>query len=352
MKQVLILKFIRNNQVEIQFSYNQAIVDIVKSIPNRKYNPERKICTVSDYKESKETLLNYFDSSIILQVEYAEGIKPVIPEAYRSELNIKRYSPNTKRAYFSAFSGFIYYYRNRKLRDLTDNDVDNYINHLVSNKKVSPAVQKQAVNAVKFYFEKVLRRKVDNYHYKYPKREKSLPQVLSEKDITKVLLALKNLTHRTILTVIYSAGLRLSEVLNLKLQDIDWDRKLIRVKMGKGRKDRYTLLSPKLEKLLKDYLYYYKPADYLFEGQKGGRFSPKSVQNIMEKAVKTAEITKHATVHTLRHSFATHLLENGTDLRYIQELLGHASSRTTEIYTHVSKKSIGKIKSPLDNLDL
>lgn len=352
MKEVVTITFIQNNLVEMQFSYNQSIVDMVKSIPYRKYDPERKIWFISDFREPKDNLLNYFDSSVILQVEYADGVKPVIPDEYIAELNIKRYSPNTKRAYKAAFSGFIYYYRNRKIEDLTDNDVYNYINYLVSTKKVSPAVQKQAVNAVKFYFEKVLRRKVDNYQYKHPKREKTLPQVLSEKDITRVLLALKNLKHRTILTVIYSAGLRLSEVLDLKLQDIDWDRKLIRVKMGKGRKDRYTLFSPKLEKLLKDYLYYYKPADYLFEGQKGGRFSPKSVQNIMEKAVKTAGITKHATVHTLRHSFATHLLENGTDLRYIQELLGHASSRTTEIYTHVSKKSIGKIKSPLDNLDL
>ena len=179
-----------------------------------------------------------------------------------------------------------------------------------------------------------------------------MPQVLSEKEIARILLSLKNLKHRTILTVIYSAGLRLSELLNLKAEDIDWDRKLIRVKSGKGRKDRYTLLSPRLEKLLKDYLYYYKPDKYLFEGQKGGKYSPKSVQNIMKNAVTKTGITKHATVHTLRHSFATHLLENGTDLRYIQELLGHGSSRTTEIYTHVSKKSIGKIRSPLDNLDM
>jgi len=351
MKKVTIKEIKQNNTVEIAFNYDEAILEKVRSLPVRKYIKENRRWIIPKTANYISDLKKHFGNTIELEILDSKG-KDNIPAGYLNELNLRRYSSNTKRAYISSFRNFMEFFSQDTLSNLTDSDVNNYITHIVEEKKVSPAIQKQAINAIKFYFEKVLRRKVDNYQYKRPKREKTLPQVLSEKEIASILLTLKNLKHRTILTVIYSSGLRLSELLNLKTEDIDWDRKLISVKSGKGRKDRYTLLSPRLEKLLKDYLYYYKPSEYLFEGQKGGKYSPKSVQNIMQNAVKAAGITKHATVHTLRHSFATHLLENGTDLRYIQELFGHASSRTTEIYTHVSKKSIGKIRSPLDNLDM
>ncbi len=180
-----------------------------------------------------------------------------------------------------------------------------------------------------------------------------MPVVLSKEEVAKILLALYNLKHKAILMLIYSAGLRVGEVVRLKIEDIDGKRMLIHVKGSKGRKDMHTILSLKALEILRQYWEKYKPVKWLFKGAKKGRhLSIRSVDKIFRNACNKAGIKKDASVHTLRHSFATHLLEGGTDLRYIQELLGHAHSRTTEIYTHVSTKSLGKIMSPLDTIKL
>jgi len=380
MKKTIYVKPITSGQAELAFDFDKELVDQVKAIPGRRYLPDRKVWVIPFDKKAPRAVRKFFDPGVEIRIsglghagpefpphsgEAPVSAKPesfrawpppagaaLLPEAYTAELTLRRYSKNTKRSYGAAFAGFLAFYQGRDPKELTDEDVNRYVTYLVMEVKVSTAVQKQAVNAVKFYYEKVLQRPVIQNLYKRPKGEKSLPQVLSEDEVVRILKALQNLKHRAILTVIYSAGLRLSELLDLKLTDLDFDRKLIRVKMGKGRKDRYTLLSPKLETLLREYLTQYRPASYVFEGRDGGRYSAKSVQNIFQNAAARAGIQKHASVHTLRHSFATHLLENGTDLRYIQELLGHSSSKTTEIYTHVSRKSIGKIRSPLDNLNI
>src|SRR5690606_15299778 len=185
-----------------------------------------------------------------------------------------------------------------------------------------------------------------------PQKEKRLPSVLSEVDISKLIHATSNLKHKAILVTIYSCGLRLSEVLNVKIADVMSDKNILMVRQGKGKKDRSTVLSDRTIALLRKYYLEYRPKEYLFEGQHGGRYSARSVQNILKAAMRQANLRKYASVHTLRHSFATHLLENETDLRYIQALLGHSSSRTTEIYTHVSTKNLRKVKSPLDNLNI
>ncbi len=350
-KETVVLTQRRNDTVEIAFDYSEHLVECVRSIPGRKYLQEKHVWIVPRKEITEARLKKYFDDSAVLILTNFVLSVP-LPRRYVEVLDQKRYSLNTKRSYLSAFKNFAVYYREKNLASLSGEDIDRYFNYIVSVKKVSPAVQKQAINAIKFYYEKVLGNPAENYAFKRPRREKKLPVILSESEVARILCALNNLKHRTILTVIYSAGLRLGEVINLKAEDIDSERMLIRVAGGKGKKDRYTVLSPKLLKLLKRYWYLYKPVEYLFEGRNGGKYSAKSVQNILKHAVLRAGITKHATVHTLRHSFATHLLENGTDLRYIQELLGHSSSKTTEIYTHVSKKSIGKIRSPLENLDI
>jgi integrase/recombinase XerD len=351
MKKVVFTEDPKNNSIEIAFKYDESIVDMVRKLPGRKYLKDRHIWIIPKTSDYKSELRKYFDKSIEL-VFADDRDECSIPQGYHNELNLRRYSNNTKRAYLSSFKKFIDFYRYKSVSTLTDEEVNRYITYLVEEKKVSPAIQKQAINAIKFYFEKVLKRPVIHDLYKRPRNEKRLPAILSEEEVSRILVALNNLKHKTILTVIYSSGIRLNEVINLKLTDIDSDRKLIRVVQGKGKKDRYTILSPRLEKLLDSYLKIYNPKKYLFEGAKESKYSARSVQNILKNAVEKVGISKHATVHTLRHSFATHLLENGTDLRYIQELLGHSSSKTTEIYTHVSKKSIGKIRSPLDNLDL
>lgn len=182
--------------------------------------------------------------------------------------------------------------------------------------------------------------------------KKRLPTVLSEQEVAAILGQIENIKHKCILSLIYSAGLRISEAIHLELRDIDRTRGLITIRQSKGKKDCLVPLSPKINTLLNTYLEAHKPRKYLFEGQSGGLYSDRSIQNILKNACHKAGITKHTTVHTLRHSFATHLLEKGTDLRYIQEILGHSSSKTTEIYTHVSKKMIGTIRSPFDDLDI
>jgi site-specific recombinase XerD len=205
-----------------------------------------------------------------------------------------------------------------------------------------------SLSAIKFYYEKVLNIKLLDLNR--PRSAKLLPVVLSEDEIQLLFESIDNIKHKCILMTVYSGGLRLSEVVNLKIKDIDSHRKLIFIRGGKGNKDRYTLLSDFLLDWLRKYFILERPKNWLFEGHLGGQYSSQSIQQIMRDAVKNSGIRKHATVHTLRHSFATHLLENGVDLRYIQSLLGHNSIKTTQIYTHITTKGIKSITNPLDKI--
>jgi integrase/recombinase XerD len=183
-----------------------------------------------------------------------------------------------------------------------------------------------------------------------PRREKRLPNVLSKNEVKSILEAPTNLKHRAMLSLIYACGLRRSELLSLTKFDIDSKRMVVIIRMAKGKKDRIVPLSPKILSLLRDYYKSYNPKEFLFEGQGGGKYSEKSLENVFKQSLLKANNKKPVTLHWLRHSYATHLLESGTDLRYIQDLLGHKSSKTTEIYTHVSTKIIEHIKSPFDDL--
>lgn len=213
-------------------------------------------------------------------------------------------------------------------------------------------MMKQLLASVKFLYEEVLKERVDfdfNIKMKKPSR---IPVVLSVQEVERLLNSFTNLKHKAIFTLIYSAGLRIGELLNLKIRDIDSDRMQIRIHQGKGQKDRYSLLSPKVLLLLREYVSEYKPKEYLFEGQFSGKYSASSIQTLMRKHMKICGIKKKATPHTLRHSFATHLLDNGTDTRFIQELLGHKHISTTQIYTHVSSRTLKDVQSPIENLKL
>ncbi len=272
-----------------------------------------------------------------------------LPEAYTNLLEQKRYAENTKAIYQSYFADFIRRFDGRDLKEVTKEEINGYILELIREKKISSSQQNQRINAIKFYYEKVLGRQKEYYDIERPRKEKRLPSVLSKTEVVKIIAVIENLKHQAIISTIYSAGLRRSEVVRLKPEHIDSDRMLIKICGGKGKKDRYTLLSQKLLVLLREYFREYKPGVWLFEGQTGGMYSVESVANILRRAVQKSGVKKYVTPHTLRHSFATHLLEQGVDLRYIQELLGHESSKTTEIYTHVSKKELGKIVNPLDD---
>lgn len=207
------------------------------------------------------------------------------------------------------------------------------------------------VNAIKLFYRTIWKKQIETDLIHRPKRRKTLPNVLGKEEIKAILESHGNLKHRAMLSLIYACGLRRSELLNLKPTDIDSKRGVLLIKQAKGRKDRITPIPGKLVEQLRDYYKAYRPLTWLFEGQKKGvRYSEKSLENVLKQALVKAGIKRPATLHWLRHSYATHLLENGTDLRYIQELLGHSSSRTTEIYTHVSTKSLQRIKSPFEDL--
>jgi len=226
-----------------------------------------------------------------------------------------------------------------------------FLQYLVIDRKISTSYQNQSINSIKFYYERVLGGKRKVYFVERPRKEKTLPVVLNESEIINTIKQVKNIKHKAIIMLTYSSGLRLHELLNLKIEDIDSKRMQVFVRQAKGKKDRYTLLSKKVLPVLRQYFKDYKPREWLFEGAKGKQYSESSVQTIVTEAYRRAGIKKKASTHTLRHCFGTHLLENGTDLRYIQALMGHASSKTTEIYTHITSKGFDQIENPLDKLD-
>jgi len=240
------------------------------------------------------------------------------------------------------------FHRNTQLERLTTEQINKYLLNLIQSRNISISQQNQRINAIKFFYEKVLGRNKQYYELHRPNKEHKLPKVLSKNEVKKILLSCGNIKHRCILMLMYSAGLRRSEVIDLTISDIDSERMVINIIGAKGKKDRVSLLSENILQLLRKYYKDYKPKKYLFEGAKGGKYSPTSIAKLLTNAAQKAGIHKNVTPHMLRHSFATHLLEQGTDLRYIQELLGHNSSKTTEIYTHVSKKAIGNINNPVD----
>lgn len=273
-------------------------------------------------------------------------------ERFVEILSLKRYSKHTISIYAGLLQQFFdrFSYSDSLLLKLKEIDVMNSIGTFVQEKKYSASAQKQLISAVSLFYQEVLTRKLD-FSIIYPVRKTHhLPGILSKEEVAAMLNSLVNLKHRAILATIYGLGLRVSELVALQLRDIDSERMLVIIKNGKGNKDRIVMLSEKLLALLRNYAKEYKPETFLFEGQGGNRYSVSSIRKIFLKAKEKANVKKHATIHTLRHSFATHLLENGTDIRIIQKLLGHKSINTTLIYTHVAQSTIQNVKSPLEDI--
>ncbi|NJB84302.1 site-specific recombinase XerD [Lewinella marina] len=264
-------------------------------------------------------------------------------------LRVRRYSWRTVKGYTAHLRGFFRACRELEPDEVTTETVKQYILRRSGAGGYSSSSQHQLLNALKFWMEHIEGREKTFIELR-PRKEHKLPQVLSMQEVGRLFAAVENPKHRCVLKVIYGGGLRLGEVCRLRLADVHVDRLQIFIRGGKGNKDRYTTLPQSLVAELNQYVQAYQPDYWLFEGQHGGQYSPRSVQAILKRAVKRSGINPHATVHTLRHSYATHLLEQGTSLRHIQELLGHNSSRTTEIYTHISSKERQRIISPLDRL--
>ncbi len=354
--------------VFIRFTYNLKLMDILRANTGAKWSRSMHCWVINESEFNLGDFfqlfrdLAYIDYKELLLVRKAETVNSIkrdfsyrkgieLPKKYNELLRQKRYSESTIRTYTAYFKDFMHYFRNLELEQITGEQINTYILELIQKDHISGSQQNQRINAIKFYYEKVLGGERRLFSIERPRKSRSLPKVLSKEEIQKIILQCHNLKHQCILSLIYSAGLRRSELINLKLSDIHSDRGLIRIESAKGQKDRYSLLSVSLLKLLRVYYKKYRPQRWLFEGSTPGQmYSGGSIGRILAEAAYGAGIRKRVTPHMLRHSFATHLLEQGTDLRYIQELLGHGSSKTTEIYTHVSKRHIEGIKNPLDDI--
>jgi len=341
MKEIIISK-INDSKLSVKFKYDEKIIKKIRTLKGCAWNNNKKYWEVIKTDNIMEIINKLFsDYQIILDINYYlfDLIK---------ELKIINYSIRTIKTYYSVNKKFLNFI-NKKPTEINMTDIKKYFYYLVE-KKYGSSMLNIAINALKFYYHKVLGRRFI-CDIKRPKKEKKLPNILNETEIKHLIGSIKNIKHKTIISLIYSSGLRVSEAAKLKISDIDFIRKIIHIKGSKGKKDRCTLLSETFVKIYTIYDKIYKPKVWLFEGQNRiAHISIRTIQKIFENAKKKSKIAKDVSVHSLRHSFATHLLEKGIDLRYIQELLGHSSSKITEIYTHVSKKMINSIKSPLDDI--
>lgn len=341
-----LIKHKETARIAVVFEKNTELIARIKTVDGSRWSQSLRVWHIPDTDE------NRIRFKIPLQqqtVPSEEGILQI--EKFKQWLLSKRYSPSTIKTYSEALKSFLIFYREKPVAEITNEDVIIYNNEYILKNNLSASYQNQIVNAIKLFFQTIRETKmmVDKIHR--PKRSKLLPNVLSKEEVKLILKAHSNIKHKMMLSLIYSCGLRCGELLALKPVHIDSKRNIVLLKNSKGQKDRIVPLSPFILEMLREYYKIYKPKTYLFEGQNIGLpYDARSLQLILKQALQKTGITKPATLHWLRHSYATHLLESGTDLRYIQELLGHSSSKTTEIYTHVSTKSLQQIKSPFDDL--
>jgi site-specific recombinase XerD len=357
--------------IGLQFNTDKVIHALVKQLPDVKWSNSFNMAYISNTSENLDQIFKIFNGVVWVNCNYffdkstvRETNEPiditwfrkrqlptnyrVCPNSYLDKLELRKYANNTVKTYVTSFEKFINHYISKDLVAINESDVRKYILKLVQQDKSNSYIN-SSINSIKFYFESVLGMPNRFYEIERPRKEKKLPKVLSKEDVLSVIANTNNLKHKCIVSLLYSSGMRRNELVNLKITDIDSKRMLIRIEAAKGNKDRYTLLSHSLLEDLRAYYKQYKPEKYIIEGMYGKQYSGQSIGKIVVNAAEKAGIKITVTPHMLRHSFATHLLEAGVDLRQIQVLLGHSSSKTTEIYTHVATTTFKKIKNPLDS---
>ena len=352
-------------------NYDEKVIDFLKTETNLEWSNRKRAWY---YRLNTFKLSDFFNLvSPYALINYSDLRKPVfksksnnpkgrpkaypqrkqiqLPKGYKDKLLQKRYSLSTQKTYIAYMKDFVEAFGFNNIEQIRPEQINAYILNLIQEKHISPSEQNQRINAIKFYYEKVLLLDKLYFNIDRPRTIHNLPKVLSKQEVKAIFTNTANVKHQCILMLLYSAGLRRSELINLKISDILSDREQIRIENAKGNKDRFSLLSKNLLQLLRTYYVEYKPQYWLFEGlSKGKQYSATSIAKVLKRACTKAGIAKRVTPHMLRHSFATHLLEQGTDLRYIQTLLGHNSSKTTEIYTFVSNKNLQNIQNPLDDI--
>ena len=342
----------------LKFEFNDTLISLTKKLKDARWS-----------KSMKSWYLNFTQENIQLVTEIFKDITPVnsdkLPKKELFKRNLtasekillndfylylkgKRYSTSTLQTYTFFVADFINFHTKKALEELTNRDVELFIEKVFIERNYSVSSQRQFVSALKLFIVFYPQTKINDLVLERPKKSRQLPSVLSQEEVLSIIQSTQNLKHRAIIALLYSCGLRISELINLKLADFHIERKQLIVKNGKGRKDRYVSLADSFLPLLSNYYNSYKPKIYFVEGQNGGNYSAESVRQFLRKSCLKAKIKKNVTPHTLRHSYATHLLENGVDIRYIQSLLGHAKPETTMIYTHVKRKDLMDIQNPLD----
>ena len=344
--QAKLMKHNGESRIALYFEKNIELNKRVRLLNGSKWSNSKHVWHLPDTSENRIKFKVETDVQQDLN-----SIKSQKIESYIYLLKSKRYSNSTINTYSEALKVFLFYFKEKKIEDISNQDLIIFNNEYILKQQLSASFQNQVINAVKLFFKTIENKKIDIGLIYRPKREKLLPNVLSKVEVKQILEAHTNIKHKAMLSLIYSCGLRCGELIKLKPVHIDSKRGIVLIKQAKGKKDRIVPLSIKILDLLRLYFKEYKPKIYLFEGQNPSNpYDNRSLQMVLKQALEKSKICKPVTLHWLRHSYATHLLESGTDLRYIQELLCHNSSKTTEIYTHVSTKNIQQIKSPFDDL--
>lgn len=348
----------KENQLLIQFSYHKKLIALVRSIKGSYWSKSLNTWYIKYSQENLQTILTIFRDITIVDTSKLHKKELFTRNLTNEQKNLlnnfylflkgKRYSQSTIKTYTFFIADFINFYRKTPLNNLTNRAVELFIENVFITRNYSISTQRQFISALKIFIVFYPHTEINDLVLERPKKSRKLPSVLSQEEVLKIISSTQNLKHRAILVLIYSCGLRISELVNLELTDFHIQRKQLVIKNGKGRKDRYVSLADSFIPLLSNYYHSYKPKFYFVEGQKSGKYSTESVRQFLKKSCVKANIKKTVTPHTLRHSYATHLLENGVDIRYIQSLLGHAKPETTMIYTHVRRKDLMEIQNPLD----
>lgn len=342
----------RNQKVIfIKFDKNPRHLSEVKKLVGASWSQTHKSWYVPDVIEYRKLFgisIDFEIGKLVLQKISANN--QVQLQRLVNQLKLKGYSQNTIRCYSQEFAQFLYFLNEKDAQICSEVEVKSFLLHCINNLKLKENTLHSRISGIKFYFEQVLFASKIFLEIPRPKKQLKLPKALNTSEVKLIFEVTKNLKHNTILKLCYGMGLRLSEITNLKISDIDSKTMQVHIQCGKGKKDRYVNLPESILEQLRDYYREYKPKEYLFEGQYGGQYSTRTIQKTFKISLREAKIIKKVGIHSLRHSFATHLLENGTDIRFIQELLGHNDIKTTFIYTNVTDKSLRKISSPLDFL--
>ena len=353
----------QTGRIYIRFPYDLVIKDAVKRLDGSWWHVESKKWSVLWTSENIKSLEEIFKGKNAIWDEFSDkSVKKHRPSikmgeihihpAYEKQLKIENKSKNTISNYISQVSHFLYFFKDEDIEYLTETKIRDYINHLRDEMNYSSSFQRILISAINNYYRIVYNRDIDRTELPYPISEKRLPKVISKEDVQKMITTTLNYKHKMIIIMLYSLGLRNSELSLLKQKDIDFDREIITIYNAKGRKDRQIPLPKSLIGPMKKYMSDYAVRDYFLEGQNGNPYSGSSIGKVVKSAAEKVKVKLPVTPHVLRHCFATHSLEKGVDLRYIQAMLGHSSSRTTEIYTHVSTKKLKSLSNPFDDIKI